>query len=112
MRGGGGNLQYVESRTLFSCYITLTLCNRLAVYVQRLAFVSNLGLSRIDSCRNGGMNMYCKETSDLENPWTREVMEPSNGWGPATQLLDEAIQIANGGTLPKVLFMLSLVSVY
>ena len=49
---------------------------------------------------------------DLENPWTREVMEPSNGWGPATQLLGEAIQIADGGTLLRVLFMLCLVSVY
>lgn len=63
-------------------------------------------------CRNGGMNVYCKETSNLENPWTREVMEPSNGWGPATQLLGEAIQIADGGTLPRVLLMLCLVSVY
>ena len=48
---------------------------------------------------------------DLENPWTREVMEPSNAWGPATQLLGEAIQIADGGTLPRVLFMLCLLSV-
>ena len=55
-------------------------------------------------CRNGGMNVYCKETSDLENPWTRE--------GPATQLLGEAIQIADGDTLPRVLFKLCLVSVY
>ena len=39
-------------------------------------------------------------------------MEPSNGWGPATQLLGEAIQIADGGTLPRVLLMLCLVSVY
>ena len=30
---------------------------------------------------------------------------------PATQLLDEAIQIADGGTLPRVLFMLCLLSV-
>ena len=41
---------------------------------------------------------------------TREVKEPSNGWGPATQLLCEAIQIADGDTLPRVylyaLFML------
>ena len=77
----------------------------------RLAFVSNLGSSRIDSCRNGGMNVYCKETSNLENPWTREVMEPSNGWGPVTQLLGEAILISDGGTLPRVLFMLCLLSV-
>ena len=62
-------------------------------------------------CRNWGMNVYCKETSDLENSWTREVMELSNGWGPATQLLGEAIQIADGGTLPRVLFMLCLLSV-
>ena len=64
------------------------------------------------SSNNGGMNRCCKETSNLENPWTREVMEPSNGWGPATQLLGEAIQIADGGTLPRVSFMLCLVSVY
>ena len=46
------------------------------------------------SSNNGEMNRCCKETSDLENPWTREVMEPSTRWGPATQLLGEAIQIA------------------
>ena len=38
-------------------------------------------------------------------------MEPSNGWGPATQLLGVAIQIADGGTLPRVLFMLCFLSV-
>ena len=47
---------------------------------------------------------------NLKNPWTREVMEPNKGWGPATQLLCEAIQIADGDTLPRVylyaLFML------
>ena len=48
----------------------------------------------------------------VKNPMTREVMEPSNAWGPATQLLGEAIQIADGGTLPRVLLMLCLVSVY
>ena len=49
---------------------------------------------------------------DLKNPMTREVMEPSNGWGPATQLLGEAIQIADGGTLhPGYNFMLCLLSV-
>ena len=48
---------------------------------------------------------------DLDNPMTREVMEPSNGWGPATQLLGEAIQIAYGGTQPRVLFMHCLLSV-
>ena len=41
---------------------------------------------------------------DLKNPMTREVMEPSNGWSPATQLLDEAIHISNGGTLPRVFY--------
>ena len=49
---------------------------------------------------------------DLGNPWTREVMEPSNAWGPTTQLLVEAIQIADGGMLPRVLFMLCLLSVF
>ena len=38
-------------------------------------------------------------------------MEPSNGWGLATQLMGEAIQIADGGTLPRVLFTLCLLSV-
>jgi len=38
----------------------------------------------------------------VKNPMTREVMEPSNAWGPATQLLGEAIKIAVGGTLPRV----------
>ena len=49
---------------------------------------------------------------DLENPMTREVMEPSNGCSPATQLLGEAIQIANGGKLPRVFFTLCFSNIY
>ena len=45
---------------------------------------------------------------DLENPMTREVMEPSKGWGPATQLLGEVIQIADGGSSVGIILCLKL----
>ena len=54
-------------------------------------------------CPNGRMNMYCKETSNLWNPMTREVTEPSNCW--------MKLMVACYPEYNRSLFILCLVSV-